>query len=281
MVSLNGDWLFTREQSTEMVRALVELDKRVSYCHLEGEAGHDAFLTHIADLKRIVNAFLSQSRSGQKKKCTRQSVPEEKMTRYREILKMIPEKCRVLDLGCGQGSLLNLLRHHHQVQGTGVEIDIDSVIAAVAKGCDVILEDIDDGLAIIPDQSFDVTVLSETLQTIKRPRKLLQQIMRVANQAVVTFPNFAALGVRSSLLFHGRMPKDEQLPYEWYDTPNIHLFTLKDFTDLCHKENFKIESMVCHSDNFLEKLLLALGFKNLGASNVIVHISKKRLEVRG
>ncbi|MFA7173165.1 MAG: homoserine O-acetyltransferase [Kiritimatiellia bacterium] len=275
VVSLNGDWLFTREQSTEIVRALVKLDKRVSYCHLEGEAGHDAFLTHTADLKRIINAFLSQSRPGQKRTCTRQSVSEEKMVRYREILRMIPEKCRVLDLGCGQGSLLNLLRHHHQVQGTGVEIDIDSVIAAVAKGCDVILEDIDDGLAIIPDHSFDVTVLSETLQTIKRPRKLLQQILRVANQAVVTFPNFGALGVRTSLLFHGRMPKDEQIPYEWYDTPNIHLFTLKDFTDLCHKENFKVESLVCKSDNILEKALLALGFKNLGASSVIVHISSK------
>jgi len=275
VVSLSGDWLFTRQQSAEMVKALVKADKRVSYCHLEGEAGHDAFLTHIADLKRIVNAFLIRHKPEAERRCTRPNVADEKMARYREILRMIPEGCKVLDLGCGQGSLLNLLQHHHKVSGTGLEIDIESVIDAVAKGCDVILEDIDNGLAIIPDQCFHVAVLSETLQTIKRPRKLLQQILRIADQAVVTFPNFAALGIRTNLLFHGRMPKDKQIPYEWYDTPNIHLFTLKDFTDLCQKENFVVESITCQGKGLLGKTLLALGLKNLGASSVIAHISKK------
>jgi homoserine O-acetyltransferase len=110
IVSLSGDWLFTREQSANMVEALVKTNKRVSYCHLEGEAGHDAFLTHIADLKRIINAFLVQPKPDEEKMCTRHSVSDEKMSRYREILNMIPEGSKVLDLGCGKGSLLNLLQ---------------------------------------------------------------------------------------------------------------------------------------------------------------------------
>ena len=272
IVSLSGDWLFTRGQSAEMVRALVNTNKRVSYFHLEGEAGHDAFLTHIDDLKRIISAFLTPKHA---ETCTRSHLDREKRARFKEILKMIPDESKVLDLGCGKGSLLNMLRRHHNASGTGVEIDMEALIAALSKGCDVLLEDIDDGLAMIPDKTFDVAVLSETLQTIKRPRILLQQILRVADKAVISFPNFAALGVRARLLFQGRMPKDRQIPYEWYDTPNIHLFTLKDFIDLCELENIRIESMICKSSGPIERILRALGFTNLGASSVIAHISKK------
>ncbi len=275
VVSLSGDWLFTRRQSAEMVRALVHTNKRVSYFHLEGEAGHDAFLTHIDDLKRIINAFLLPPVPPDQRKCTAAGISAEKMVRYRSILSMIPEGCKVLDLGCGRGSLLNLLKHHHSVNGIGVEIDIEALIAALAKGCDVLLEDIDDGLAMIPDKTFDVAVLSETMQTIKRPRILLQQILRVADKAVISFPNFAAFGVRTSLLLHGRMPKERQIPYEWYDTPNIHLFTFKDFIDLCAKENIAVESVICKSDGIIGKILLALGMKNAGASSVIAHISRE------
>ena len=272
VVSLSGDWLFTREQSTEMVKAMVSTNKRVSYFHLEGEAGHDAFLTHIDDLKRIINAFLTPK---QKNADIHNEIPKDKLIRFKEIIRMIPENSKVLDLGCGHGSLLNMLRHHHNGSGTGVEIDKESLISALAKGCDVLLEDIDDGLEMIPDKTFDVAVLSETLQTIKRPRVLLQQILRVADTAVITFPNFAALGVRTRLLIHGRMPKDKQIPYEWYNTPNIHLFTLKDFIDLCEMEDIKIESLICKGSGPVESTLLKLGLRNLGASNVIAHISKK------
>ncbi len=189
---------------------------------------------------------------------------------------MIPDNSKVLDLGCGRGSFLNMLKKHHHASGTGVEINIESLITALSKECDVLLEDIDDGLEMIPDKTFDVAVLSETLQTIKRPQVLLHQILRVADTAVISFPNFAALGVRTRLLFQGRMPKDKQIPYEWYNTPNIHLFTLKDFIDLCEKENVRIESVICKGSGPIENILLKLGFRNAGASNVIVHISKKR-----
>ncbi|MFO7937175.1 MAG: homoserine O-acetyltransferase [Kiritimatiellia bacterium] len=275
VVSLSGDWLFTRKQSTDIVKALVSTNKRVSYFHLEGEAGHDAFLTHINDLKRIIRSFLNPQNQVPSVAHPGKMIEPDKLARFKEILNLIPDGSRVLDLGCGKGSFLNMLKHHHNISGIGVEIDIDSLIKALKKECDVLLEDIDDGLAIIPDNAFDVAVLSETLQTIKRPRVLLQQILRVADKAVISFPNFAALGVRINLLFHGRMPKGRQIPYEWYNTPNIHLFTLKDFFDLCEKENIKIESVICKGSGPTENALLKLGFRNAGASSVIAHISKK------
>ena len=190
------------------------------------------------------------------------------------MIDLIPQGGRVLDLGCGNGSLLNILKHLKNITGNGVEIDVEQVISAIGSGCDVLLEDIDDGLAMIPDNSFDVAVLSETLQAIKRPRELLHQILRVAREAVITFPNFACFEVRSRLLFSGRMPKGKQIPFEWYNTPNIHLFTLKDFLALCAEDNIQILDLIGQGRGFTERLLVGLGMKNLGASSVIARIAK-------
>lgn len=270
IVSLSGDWLFTPEQSEELVTALVRRKKRVSYCHLDADAGHDAFLTHITDLKRVVQAFVRPV-SGS----LDAPVRDEHLLRYRKVIDLIPTGGRVLDLGCGDGSLLNALRDTRGVGGNGVEIDVERVIGAIGSGCDVLLEDIDDGLAMIPDDCFDTVILSETLQAIKRPRELLHQILRVAREAVITFPNFASLEVRTKLLANGRMPKGRQIPYEWYDTPNIHLFTLNDFLDLCRQDNIAIRDVICESGSAGERLFLALGWRNLGASKVTVRIARR------
>lgn len=270
IVSLSGDWLFMPEQSEELVTALVRQKKQVSYCHLDATAGHDAFLTHIEELKRVVRAFLPTADDAPEGGVIRQW----QLRHYQKVLDLIPPGSRVLDLGCGNGSLLNILRQRRNCSGNGVEIDVNQVITAIGLGCDILLEDIDDGLAMIPDNSFDIVVLSETLQTIKRPRELLQQILRVAREAVISFPNFACLEVRRELLMKGRMPKGKQLPFEWYNTPNIHLFTLKDFRELCRKDNIRILDLICQGRGFAERALLTLGWKNLGASQVIVRIGR-------
>jgi len=275
VVSLSGDWLFMPEQSEELATALLRQKKKVSYCHLDAAAGHDAFLTHISDLKRVVHAFMPAPPDEQAAEPhDGGSVRQWQLRHYQKVIDLIPAGSRVLDLGCGNGSLLNILKQLRGTSGNGVEIDVEQVISAIGSGCDILLEDIDDGLAMIPDNSFDVAVLSETLQTIKRPRELLRQILRVAREAVITFPNFACLEVRRQLLFKGRMPKGKQIPFEWYNTPNIHLFTLKDFVALCREDNIEILNLICQGRGFSERALLALGWKNLGASRVIVRITK-------
>lgn len=271
VVSLSGDWLFMPSQSEEIVTALVSQQKRVSYCHLETEAGHDAFLTHVSDLKRIIQSFLATPEE-MARRATRQ---QRKAKYYQSVVDLVPQAARVLDLGCGDGALLNILKKRKQVSGTGVEINLKDVIRAIGAGCDVLLEDIDDGLAIIPDDSYDQVILSETLQTINRPKKLLHQVLRVAQEAVITFPNFACMEVRFQLLLGGRMPKGRHIPYEWYNTPNIHLFTLKDFLSLCQQENIVVRDLICQSNSWLGKLLLLLGFKNFAASKVIVRVERQ------
>jgi homoserine O-acetyltransferase len=271
VVSLSGDWLFMPCQSEELVTALVKQHKRVSYCHLNTDAGHDAFLTHISDLKRIIHAFLVSP-----EEMAQRSAPlQTQMQHYQQVVDLIPKEGRVLDLGCGDGSLLSILKSRNQVSGNGVEINVDDVIHAIGTGCDVILEDVDDGLAMIPDDSYDRVILSETLQTIKRPKELLQQILRVAREAVITFPNFACMDVRFQLLFGGRMPKGKQIPYEWYNTPNIHLFTLKDFVSLCEEEGIVVQDLICQANSWFGRVLIGLGFKNLGASKVIARVKRK------
>ena len=271
IVAMSGDWLFMPEQSEVMVSALVRQQKRVSYCLLKTEAGHDAFLTHICDLTRIVNAFIEPATE-----MTYRPVDREVRTQaYQRLVDLIPNHARVLDLGCGDGLLLDILRRQKNVSGNGIEIDVEKVIAAIMSGADILLEDIDEGLGMIPDKSYDVVILSETLQTIKKPREILRQILRVANEAVISFPNFACFHVRTQLLFSGRMPKGKAIPYEWYDTPNIHLFTLKDFLALCEEEHFVVANLVCTAHQPLDRLLLMFGAKNSGAENVTARITRR------
>jgi methionine biosynthesis protein MetW len=147
------------------------------------------------------------------------------------IAREIPAGARVLDLGCGDGFLLERLMRERGVRGQGVEIDPDQVFACVARGVPVIQADLGTGLTWCDDQAFDVVVLEETLQTLSNPHEMLAEMLRVGKRGIVSFPNFAHFRVVVDLLARGRMPVTPRLPFRWYDSANIHLLTLRDFFD--------------------------------------------------
>lgn len=147
---------------------------------------------------------------------------------------------RVLDLGCGDGELLAHLQTRLNVRGYGIEIDQARIISAIGRGLSIIQQDLNDGLGRFADQSFDFVVMAQALQAVESPDKLLLDMVRVGREAIITFPNFAHWKTRSYLGLRGRMPVSEALPYMWYNTPNIHLCTFRDFEVLCHSHGLRI-----------------------------------------
>ncbi|HET6323343.1 MAG TPA: methionine biosynthesis protein MetW [Planctomycetaceae bacterium] len=153
----------------------------------------------------------------------------------KEIMKHVPVGSRVLDLGCGDGRLLEILREVHQCRVQGIELDPREIIACIDRGVPVIQGDLDYGLPEFPDDSFDYAVLSQTLQQLKFPKRVLEEILRVARRALVVVPNFGFWKGRLQHLFGGRAPVTEALPYEWYNTPNLHFMSMYDFRDLVER----------------------------------------------
>ncbi len=158
--------------------------------------------------------------------------------------RLIPPGARVLDLGCGNGDLLLKLKRGGITDVRGVEIDNRCITACVQKGLTVFHGDIDEGLSDYDDGSFDYVVLNQTLQVVHKPTLVIDEMLRVAKRAIVSFPNFGHFKVRWYLLTKGRMPKVDFLPCDWYDTSNIHLLTLSDFKAFCRARNIAIEHMI-------------------------------------
>ena len=188
---------------------------------------------------------------------------------FAAIARWVTQGARVLDLGCGDGALLKYLWQAREAPGYGVEIDDAEVIACVKNDINVLQLDLESGLSLFRDGSFDTVILSETLQTIHRIEQLLREMLRVGREAIVSFPNFGHWNSRLQVLL-GRMPVSAELPYEWYDTPNVHLCTTLDFEDLCRKLGVRIrERVALHQGrqiNFLPNLFGSLAVYRCAAA---------------
>ncbi|MEJ2434300.1 MAG: methionine biosynthesis protein MetW, partial [Pseudolabrys sp.] len=160
------------------------------------------------------------------------------------VAEMVEPGAKVLDVGCGDGELLRLLGETRGVDGRGIELSREGVNEGVAKGLAVIQGDADTDLADYPDDAFDYVILSQTLQATRHPREVLEHMLRIGRRAIVSFPNFGHWQVRLQLLFAGHMPHTAMLPYSWWDTPNIHHCTIKDFVQLCTEVGVQIEKAV-------------------------------------
>ena len=154
---------------------------------------------------------------------------------------LVPEGARVLDLGCGDCSLLNELVTKKKIRGTGLDIDGMQLVNGLAYGLNVFQGDLDEGLSDFPDRSYDYVILNQTLQVVKDPLMVIKEMLRIGQYGIVGFPNFSQWQLRRGLFFGGRAPKSPALPFEWYNTPNIRVLSILDFFDFCRNNEIKIE----------------------------------------
>lgn len=191
---------------------------------------------------------------------------------FDHLQQWIARDSRVLDLGCGDGTLLALLRDNKNVQGYGLEIDPQQIQACISRGVNVINQNLDRGLGNFGDDSFDTVLMTQAIQTMHFPHKVLDEMLRVGKECIVTFPNFGHYKARVHLAFRGRMPVSDLLPYEWYNTPNIHFCTFKDFEVLCREKGIR----VLHRQVVNERSAQWLGrlAPNLFGETAIYHLRK-------
>jgi methionine biosynthesis protein MetW len=189
------------------------------------------------------------------------------------IADLVAPGARVLDLGCGDGELLANLERDKRVNGYGLEIDPDMITTCISNGVNVIEQDLDEGLTNFPNDSFDLVVMTDTLQSVRRPDAMLEEMLRIGRECIVTFPNFAHWKCRMYLASRGRMPVTEHLPHRWYDTPNIHLCTFADFEKLCADMHLRVIARFVVDELYRNRALINR-FPNLFGSTAFYHLGR-------
>jgi homoserine O-acetyltransferase len=259
VVSFSSDWLFTPAQSEAMVDALVANGKDVSYCSIESSYGHDAFLLETESLGQLISGFLDATQQPQAAR--RKFRPADKphnaelflhdisqahraRVDYELIGSLVEPGSTVLDVGCGDGELLARLTADKNINGKGIELEQDLIAQCVGRGLSIIQYDIDRGLPSYGNESFDYVILSQTVQTLKNPQKVFKELLRVGRKVIVSFPNFAHWRCRLQMLLAGKAPVTRHLPFSWYDSPNIHWLSLRDFADFCRQLGVRIEKRI-------------------------------------
>ena len=183
---------------------------------------------------------------------------------FKVIADLLPKNVRVLDVGCGDGSLMNLLIDEKNIEARGLELREENVKKCIYKGLSVIEGNAETELHQFPNQSFDFVVLSQTLQAFYNPEKVLKDLLRIGKSVIISIPNFGYWRVRTSLLFFGKMPVTKTLPNKWFDTPNLHMCTIKDLFDFCLEKNIKIDRAIGINENSTSEIKKSnLELKNL------------------
>lgn len=261
LVSFASDWLFPPFQSQQLVDALIAAGKPVTYCNVESNCGHDAFLlpNELATYGELVRAFLDNldrhdepSRAaiearldGDGGDVRPTSIFRHRRIDYDSIIDLIPAKASVLDLGCGAGGLLARLRERGHDRLLGVEIDQQAIVVCSRRGIRVVHADVNRGLSAFSDDQFDYVVLSQTLQAITDVERVLDDVLRVGRHAIVSFPNIAYRDFRVQLATDGRTPRLQQADgFSWYNTPNVRALSIADFEEFCSNCGICIERRI-------------------------------------
>ena len=183
---------------------------------------------------------------------------------FKIIANLLPNNSRVLDIGCGDGTLMEALINQKNIDARGMELDQNNVKKCIFKGLSVIEGNAETELGQFPEKSFDFVILSQTLQAFYQPENVLDQLLRIGKNVIISIPNFGYWKVRASLLFFGRMPITKSLPNTWYNTPNLHMCTIKDLYEFCKTKKIKIDRIIGVNDNKISSInRINLEMKNL------------------
>lgn len=263
VLSYTSDILYPPYQSRQIVSALARNNKDVTYCNIQSEYGHDAFLLEVDVMKKILSGFLDHSQHPEKKLAQQltddsetevvqpiisDSIYDGHRVDYDMIVDLVAPGSRVLDIGCGDGELLCRLVREKNVDAVGIELHQGNVVCCTRRGLSVIHENVDDGLGDFPDHSFDYVVCSMTLQVLRKPEFVVREMLRVGRKCIVSIPNFGHWRVRRSVLFEGRAPVTRNLPYSWNRTPNRYVLSVLDFRKFCEHLNIRIHKEIALGD---------------------------------